>query len=231
MDSDIEDGFIGDAMKLQQILVNLLGNAVKFTPEHGKNSLAVNLVSLDQKYARIQFHVNDTGCGIKKEAQSRIFEAFEQQDSSTTSEYGGTGLGLAISKNLTSLMGGEIRLRSIVEIGTEFIVDVSLELDPDQRIKRKITYVFDDLKALVVDDDALVCENTVKTLREIGMTAERVASGGEAVDLVKQRWSRQKSFDYILVDWKMPEMDGIETSPTDSKDCRSGRYHHYYDGV
>lgn len=212
LDSNLDEGYIGDAMKLEQIALNLLGNAVKFTPEKGKITFCISLVSQDSKYAKVRFSVNDTGCGIREDAQKIIFEPFEQADSNVIAEGSGTGLGLPITKSLAELMGGFITLRSIVGIGSEFVVEVPLQRDPNFVVKHKVEYSFSHQKALVVDDDVLVCEQAVKTLTDIGMVSEWVASGKEAVEVVRTKWDKGHCFDYILVDWKMPEMDGIETS-------------------
>lgn len=209
----IDDGYIGDAMKLQQVLINVLGNAVKFTPSGGKITFSISMVEKNEKTTKIRFAVNDTGCGIADEAQERIFEAFEQQDAETSPLYGGTGLGLAISKSLTELMGGTIRVRSIVDVGSEFVIEVPLEIDQSIVVKhRPARYSFADLRTLIVDDDLMVCEQTAGVLKDIGMIPEWVTSGKEAVTRVKSLWGANKRFDFILVDWKMPDMDGIETS-------------------
>jgi PAS domain S-box-containing protein len=207
----LDDGYIGDAMHLQQVLINLLGNAVKFTSAGGKVTFSLSSVSRDEKNARLRFAVNDTGCGIREDALERIFSPFEQQDSSTTSRYGGTGLGLAISKSLVELMGGSIRVRSIVDVGSEFVVEVPLKIDPALTHTHPHEYSFRNLHTLVVDDDLLVCEQTAATLRDIGMIPEWVTSGREAIDKVSALWGKQQKYDFILVDWKMPDMDGIET--------------------
>ena len=208
----LEDGYVGDAMKLQQVLINILGNAVKFTKSGGKVTFSISLVSRTEKQALIRFAVNDTGCGIDEKALERIFDPFEQQDTSITSSYGGSGLGLAISKSLIELMGGTIRVRSIVGIGSEFTVEVPLEIDQSLTMKRPMNFSFADLRTLIVDDDLFICEQTAKTLQDIGMIPEWVTSGKEAVQRVSELWGDSKEFDFILIDWKMPEMDGIETS-------------------
>ncbi|MCH4207035.1 MAG: response regulator [Solobacterium sp.] len=207
----LEDGYIGDTMKLQQILVNILGNAIKFTPAGGRITLSISQGSRDGKYTRIRFACNDTGCGISEEAQKRIFEPFEQADNSNTSVYGGTGLGLPIAKSLAELMGGTIRVRSIVGVGSEFTVEIPLEIDPAV-VKPHVKYSFQDLSTLVVDDDLMVCEQTAETLKDIGMIPEYVTSGKDAVKRVSEVMRCGKPFDFVLVDWKMPDMDGIETA-------------------
>ncbi len=209
--SEICDSYIGDEMKLQQVLVNVLGNAVKFT-DKGKISLDVSILGREKKQEKIRFVVSDTGCGIAAANLERIFDAFEQVDTSTTTVFGGTGLGLAITKNLVGLMGGSISVRSIVGVGSEFTVDVPLTVDQTVLHAPKLQTDLQDLHALIVDDDLLICEQTQNILKEIGMVGEWVTSGREAVDRVRMRSARKKYYDFILIDWKMPDMDGIETT-------------------
>ncbi len=207
---DIADSCIGDEMKLQQILINVLGNAVKFT-EKGKVALSVRTVSRQKNGMKLRFTVSDTGIGISEENQKRIFEPFEQADASTTTVFGGTGLGLAITKNLVNLMGGWISLRSIVGVGSEFTIDIPLETAAAAYpVERPVQ--LRNLHVLVVDDDMIICEQTEGILKEIGMCGEWVTSGREAVDRVRQNWAEKHAYDYILINWKMPEMDGVETT-------------------
>lgn len=214
VDSDVEDYYIGDAMKLQQIVINILSNAVKFTPHGGKVALNVRQIKKDKSNAIVRFAVSDTGCGISDEFLSQLFEPFAQEHSGTTSMYSGTGLGLAICKNLVDMMDGHIAVRSIVGSGSEFTVDVKLGITEDSRTRylNKPHYHFEQLKALVVDDDVTVCEHTTLTLKEMGVTAEWVDSGRKAVSQVREKWAQKQFYNMILVDWKMPDMDGIETA-------------------
>ncbi|MCI2056380.1 MAG: response regulator [Oscillibacter sp.] len=214
VDSNVEDYYIGDAMKLQQVVINILSNAIKFTPHNGKVTFSVRQMKKDKHRAVLRFVINDTGCGISEEFIPHLFEAFSQEHSGTTAMYGGTGLGLAICKNLVDMMDGHIGVRSIVGAGTEFTVDVKLGITEESRTRylSKTQYNFSQLKALVVDDDVMVCEQAVITLKEIGVTSEWVDSGRKAVDRVQHKWTDKQYYDLILVDWKMPEMDGIETA-------------------
>lgn len=207
----LADSYIGDAMKLQQVLVNLLGNAVKFTPKGGKVQLIVSQERVEKDKAFVRFVVNDTGCGISEEFQKKMFEPFEQEHTGTTTAYGGTGLGLAITKNLVQLMGGSVLVSSIVGVGTEFVTTVPLGVT-DAPLQVHSTVALNRLSALIVDDELLICEQTERILREIGMKTEWVTGGYQAIERVKTRWMDQKSYDIILVDWKMPELDGIETA-------------------
>lgn len=215
IDPVLDDYYIGDAMKLQQVIINILGNAIKFTREGGKVSFSVSQHRRTKNSVVMRFMINDTGVGMSEEFLPHIFEPFSQESTGTTALYGGTGLGLAISKNIVDMMDGNIQVRSIKGIGTEFTVDVKLGLDEDEKLRKhqkKQAYNFSHLKTLVVDDDVAVCESAVVTLKEIGVTAEWVDSGRKAVERVEGLWKSGKFFDMILIDWKMPDMDGIETA-------------------
>ena len=215
LDPVLNDCYIGDAMKLQQVLINILSNAVKFTQEGGKVTFSVSQHRRTKNGALLRFIVNDTGRGISDDFLPHIFEPFSQESTGTTALYGGTGLGLAISKSIVDMMGGKITVRSIKGIGTEFTVDVKLGVTEEDRLRhrpKKQDYDFSHLKTLVVDDDVAVCESAILTLREMGIQAEWVDSGRKAVDQVHGLWDRGRYYDLILIDWKMPEMDGLETA-------------------
>ena len=211
----LDDYYMGDAMKLQQILLNILGNAVKFTNEGGKVTFSIEQRERTKNGTALRFIVNDTGAGMSEAFLPHIFEPFSQESIGTTALYGGTGLGLAISKNILDLMGGKISVRSIKGIGTEFTVDVKLGVTEEINLRhrhKKQEYNFSHLKTLVVDDDVAVCESAVVTLQEMGVIAEWVDSGRKAIARVQELWDSGQYYDMILIDWKMPEMDGIETA-------------------
>ena len=215
VDPILDDYYIGDAMKLQQVLINILSNAIKFTNEGGKVTFSASQRRRTKNDAVLRFIVNDTGVGMSEEFLPHIFEPFSQESTGTTALYGGTGLGLAISKNIVDMMDGKITVRSIKGIGTEFTVDVKLGITEEEKQRhnqKKTHYNFSHLKTLVVDDDVAVCESAVVTLEEMGVKAEWVDSGRKAIDRVKVLCDEGKYFDMILIDWKMPEMDGIETA-------------------
>ena len=214
VDSSVEDYYIGDAMKLQQVIINILGNAIKFTPHGGRVVLHVQQIKKDQFHAVIRFIVNDTGCGISEEFLPQLFEPFAQEHSGTTTMYSGTGLGLAICKSLVEMMDGHIEVRSIVGTGSEFTIDVKMGITEESRTRylNNPHYHFEQLKTLVVDDDVTVCEQAMITLKEMKIKAEWVDSGAKAIQRVQEKWNQQQFYNMILVDWKMPGMDGIETA-------------------
>ena len=214
-DPMLDDYYIGDAMKLQQVLVNILGNAIKFTSEGGKVTFSVEQKERAKNNAKLRFIINDTGIGMSESFLAQIFDPFAQESTGTTSVYGGTGLGLAISKNIVDMMDGKITVRSIKGVGSEFTVDVKLGLSDEAKLyhrQREKRRDFADLKTLVVDDDVCVCESVMVTLKDMGVRAEWVDSGRKAIDRVKELKESGRYFDMILIDWKMPEMDGIETA-------------------
>ena len=214
VDPMLDDYYIGDAMKLQQVLLNILSNALKFTAEGGKVTFSAEQRRRTKNGAQLRFIINDTGVGMDENFLPHLFEPFSQESTGTTALYGGTGLGMAISKNIVDLMDGHISVRSIKNIGTEFTVDVKLGLTEEglqRRLNKQVSH-FSHLKTLVVDDDVTVCESVVMTLKEIGIAGEWVDSGYKAVERVRRMWQEGKYYDIILVDWKMPEMDGIETA-------------------
>lgn len=214
VDPNVEDYYVGDAMKLQQIIINILSNAVKFTPERGRVTLHICQTKKSKGNAVLRFVINDTGRGISEEYIPHLFEAFSQENAGTTTQYGGTGLGLTICKNLVDMMNGRIGVRSIVGVGTEFTVDVTLGITEESKTRylNKTYTNFSKLKALIVDDDTTVCEHAVITLKEMSVESQWVDSGEKAVERVKENWARQQFYDLVLVDWKMPGMDGIETA-------------------
>lgn len=215
VDPVLDDYYIGDAMKLQQVLINILSNAIKFTNAGGKVTFSAAERKKTKNGAVLRFIVNDTGVGMSEEFLNHIFEPFAQESIGTTALYGGTGLGLAISKSIVDMMDGRIVVRSIKGIGSEFTVDVKLGITEEEKLRhnqKKLNPNFSNLKTLVVDDDVAVCESAVVTLKEMGIKAEWVDSGRKAIEQVKIFWEQGKYYDMILIDWKMPEMDGIETA-------------------
>ncbi|MEG0766776.1 MAG: ATP-binding protein, partial [Clostridia bacterium] len=209
-----EDVYIGDAMKLQQVLINILSNAIKFTAKGGKVQFIIHQDKISNGQATLRFTVNDTGVGIREDFLPHLFDPFAQGWNGTTSTYGGTGLGLAICKNLVALMGGTIHVNSIEGVGTEFHVIIKLGVSEEVHKKSqwKMDIGLSEMKALIVDDDLLVCRHTEQILSDMGMKVDYVTSGAEAVERVSVQWAKGIYYHIIFVDWQMPEMDGIETT-------------------
>ncbi|MEG1940518.1 MAG: response regulator [Eubacterium sp.] len=212
--SFIEDEYIGDAMKLEQVLVNIISNAIKFTPKGGKVQLIIHQKKISQDQVAMTFTINDTGIGICNDFLPHLFDPFEQAHAGITAPYGGTGLGLAICKNLIDLMDGKIAVNSIEGVGSEFVVEIKLGIprESKQGINLKSMIYFDNLSALIVDDNLIVCQHTKQVLLDMKIQAEYVVSGDKAIEVVREKWEKKQYYDIILVDWKMPDMNGIETT-------------------
>ena len=210
---EVPTALVGDPLRLGQILINLGNNAVKFTDPGGEILISVRVIESDDDadWVRLGFSVRDTGIGMTPEQQARLFESFSQADMSTTRKYGGTGLGLAICKRLTALMDGEIRVESAPGAGSTFSFSVRLGrqrgvVEAPVRLLREPL----SLRILVVDDNATAREILVQMLNALGFAVEAAASGPEAIDRLCAA-DRSEPFDLVLMDWKMPGMDGIET--------------------
>lgn len=203
---------IGDTLRLNQILLNIVGNAVKFTPEGGKVKLSIcELPVRHMGYATYRFTISDNGIGMEKEFLEKIFEPFERAQNSTKTKIEGTGLGMAITKNIVDMMNGQIEVSSKINEGTTFEVTLNLEI---QKIEADDT-AFEhlrELRVLMVDDDRDVCESTAKMLTEMGMYNEWVLTGAEAVEKVAAEHYIGRDYNTVIIDWKMPEMDGLETT-------------------
>ena len=208
----VDDYYIGDAMKLKQVMINILGNAVKFTPEGGTVRFLVEEGKRYDRNAVLKLTVSDTGIGISKEFLPHIFEPFTQEDSSSTSRYGSTGLGLPITKSIVELMNGNIDVASEKGKGTTFTVTITLgESDRKQR-NDESGPVPREMSVLVIDDDPIALEHAEIVLSQAGIRCETAESGWEGIDKVRIRHGRREDYNLIIIDWKMPEMDGIETT-------------------
>ena len=218
----MENGYSGpevmaDMLRLSQVLVNIMGNAVKFTNEGGSVTVRVEPLEQAADRARLRFSVTDTGVGIGKEAVGRIFNAFEQENSLTSTNYGGTGLGLAISNRLVQMMGGTLDVRSEVGKGSEFSFALSLPLAPD-RADRETADAGADLPArgitgghiLLAEDNLLNQEIAEAILTMNGFTVDLVPNGKEAVDAFAR--NEPAHYDAVLMDIRMPIMDGLEAT-------------------
>ncbi len=203
--------YIGDSFRLNQILLNLASNAIKFTPEGGKVRLEVSCIPSRDKKKWLRFIVSDTGIGMDEDALNRLYTPFEQADESIARRYGGTGLGMSIVQNLIMIMGGHIDVKSKIGEGTTFTVELPFELS-DTDLQAIQPEDMKSLEVLVVDDDKDICEHTAILLNKMKIHAEWVLSGKEAVERVISAHNDGCEFDVCFIDWKMPDMDGIETT-------------------
>ena len=212
INSDVDDYYIGDNIKLRQVLINILGNAVKFTPAGGKVELQIERTAQFDGKTTLSFTISDTGIGMSKEYLPRLFDSFSQEDSSTTTKYGNTGLGMAITKSLVELMNGNIEVESKKGVGTTFVVTVTLSDSGRTELQEEDEINPGEMTVLIVDDDPVACKHAELVLEKAGIATEIASSGKQALDMVKLRHARMEPYNLILVDWKMPEMDGVETT-------------------
>ena len=209
----IDEYYIGDDMKLRQVMINILGNAVKFTPEGGTVTFLIEDAARMDKKATLRFTISDTGIGMSKEFLPRLFEAFSQEDSSSTNKYGSTGLGMPITRSIVELMNGTIEVESEKGRGTTFTVIITLgQADHRAAKDSEIELHPHEMSVLVIDDDRIACEHAKVILGQTGISCEVAESGKEALEMVRMRHARREDYNLILVDWRMPEMDGVETT-------------------
>ena len=207
----IDDYYIGDDMKLKQVIINILGNAVKFTNAPGTVSLIVEHAAEFEGKTTLRFIMKDTGIGMEKSYLSKIFEPFSQEDSSKANKYGSTGLGMAITKNIVEMMNGNISVESEKGVGSTFTVNVTL--NNSRRARLDMAEIDpQELKVLAIDDDPVACEHAKIVLEEIGIAADTCLSGKEAIEMIQLKAARHEAYNLIFVDWKMPEQDGIEVT-------------------
>lgn len=217
---NLPTALIGDPLRLGQILINLGNNAVKFT-ETGEVVFGVKVVDQSDENVELHFVVRDSGIGMTKEQQAKLFKSFSQADTSTTRQYGGTGLGLAISKKLTELMGGKIWLESEPGVGSTFQFTVRLGKQKGVSSQRRsIAKDVGALRALVVDDNMASREILCSMLASFGLRVDQAASGRKAIIQLEEA-SNTDPHKLVLMDWQMPGMDGIETTKVIQKTLRA----------
>ncbi len=201
---------VGDPLRLGQVLVNLAGNAVKFT-ERGEIVVAVQLLEQDDEGVTLEFSVTDSGIGMTPDQVGRLFQSFSQADSSTTRKYGGTGLGLSISRQLVELMGGRIGATSTAGAGSRFAFTLRLGVADGQSAVAQRAATLLGVRALVVDDSATARDALAEMLHGLGVRADSVASGEECLAALAQARDAGEPYGVVLMDYLMPGLDGIET--------------------
>ena len=212
-DKNMSMHYIGDELRLSQVITNLLSNAVKFTPEKGIITMTVEEKQKEDEYSVLRFTVADTGIGMTKEQIGRLFTSFEQADGSITRRFGGTGLGLAISKSIVKKMNGKIWGESELNKGSVFTFEVKLERSQ----KQGGTVIFDsitpsDLKLLIVDNDNDIRRHITSVVDNFGIHTDEAENGETAVRLVETAKEIQKPYDVVFIDYDLPDMNGIETA-------------------
>ena len=200
----------GDEQRLQQIFMNIMGNAIKFTPEGGK--ITVNIKEMPSDIPGTgcyEFTFEDTGIGMEQDYIEIIFDPFSRASNSSSSKIEGTGLGLTIAVNIARMMNGDIKVESVLGKGSKFTVTVQLKINA---LTPTDIDNFAALSVLVVDDEEFACESACETLRSLNIDAEYVLDGDRAVKRITEAKDTVKDFSVVILDWKMPKKDGIETA-------------------
>ena len=206
MYSVTEEMLIGDQLRINQIIMNLLSNAIKFTPAGGTIEFKVTQKEHTEDKVTMRFEVRDTGCGMNENMLKRIFQPFEQQDSSITRKFGGSGLGLSIIKKLIDMMGGEIKVTSKVNEGSNFVVELPLTIPAEQDVQHES---FSNLRVLIVDDDEDACKYCGTLLGQLGVRYEYVLDGEAALEALGEAEEKDDPYKLVIVDWQMQGMDGV----------------------
>ena len=201
---------IGDSRRIQQVFVNIMSNAIKYTPNGGKISLSVReSPTKTQDFGHYQFIFEDNGYGMTEEFQKQLFEPFARANDKQTAGIQGTGLGMAITRNIVRMMGGDISVESVYGEGSRFTVNIYLKLQKKENVNYESFY---DLRVLVADDDPICCESACELLSDMGMNSEWVLSGKAAVERAKTRREQGRDFFAFIIDWKLPDQGGVETT-------------------
>ena len=207
----MDEYYIGDDMKLKQVLINILSNAIKFTDAPGSVTFTVQQAAAFDDQVSLRFSIRDIGIGISEAFLPKVFDSFTQEDGSRNSKYGSTGLGMAITKSIVEMMNGTISVDSRKGEGTEFTVVVTLKKCGHRAASR--SYINPkDLKVLVVDDEEIAAEHARMVLDDAGIKADVCLSGRDALQVLEVAHTKMEPYNLVLLDWKMPDMDGVETA-------------------
>ena len=210
--SRVDDYYIGDDMKLKEVFINILSNAIKFTSAPGSVTLTVERTAVFDNQSTLRFRVKDTGIGMDKAFIPKIFEAFSQEDGTTKNKYGSTGLGMAITKRIVDMMNGTIEVESEKGVGTEFTVTVTLRNSEHKDVDLENSVDPGSMRVLVVDDDEVAGEHARTVLAEVGIRADVCLSGEEALRMMEVQHTKHEPYNLVLMDWNMPGMNGLEAS-------------------
>ena len=210
--SRVDDYYIGDDMKLKEVLINILSNAIKFTNAPGSVTLTVERTATYEDQSTLRFCIKDTGIGMDKEFIPKIFEAFSQEDGSRKSKYGSTGLGMAITRNIVDMMNGTIEVESEKGVGTEFTVTITLKNCERKDEERADSIDPGSMYVLVVDDDEVAAEHARMVLDEAGIRVDVCTGGEEALKMMEVQYTKQEPYNLVLMDSDMPDMNGLEAT-------------------
>lgn len=215
------ENFLCDALRLRQVFINILSNAIKFTPDKGKITFIIEESPLEsEETAHFRFTCRDTGIGIRPEFIGQLFDAFTRERDSRVDKVEGSGLGMAISKKIVDMLNGTITVDSIPGKGTTFTIDLPLQIDTTQGTKPYDDALLQSLKVLIVDDDIPSCEYILQMLDKMGVEAQYANTSNEAVDKVKRAFLANQEYDIVILDWRMPDRDGVETARLIRKNTR-----------
>ncbi len=206
----LRDFYFGDSMKLKQVMINILGNSVKFTEVPGQVTLTVKEEAEENGICTLSFAMKDTGVGMDEEYIPKIFEAFSQEDATATNRYGGSGLGMAITKNFVEMMGGNIDVKSKKGVGSTFTVTVKLKASDRTFEQAEDIRLPEGLKVAMVDDDEVSCDHGRMVLSDIGASCDVFSDPTEAVENIRKAHDRGEDYDLVLTDFRMPKMNGLD---------------------
>ena len=209
--NQIDDSYIGDDMKIKEVLINILSNAIKFT-EEGKVTLTVEKTRELSEQATLRFCIKDTGIGMDKDYIPRIFDVFSQEHGDNKTKYGSSGLGMAITKRIVDMMNGSIKVESEKGVGTQFTVELPLRKGDRKESDNSGEIDLQALNILVVDDNPIEAEHARMVLEEVGIRADSCTSGQDALRKLEIQHARKQPYNMVMMDWNMPGMNGKETS-------------------
>ena len=214
---------LGDKLRISQILINILSNAVKYTQKGGAITMAVTeLPQTAAGRSRVRFAVTDNGQGMSKDYQKVIFDPFSREQDAPVNQIRGSGLGMAITKSLVELMDGSIQVESQPGQGSTFTVELELQIEEKEKDPR-FWENHGIRRMIVADDDEYVCKAVVKAMSDTGVEVEYATRGVAAAEMIQQAWEKGASYDLLLLDWKMPELDGLATARLIRKQKDSGK--------